>query len=420
MNPDELTETKAELEAFVEDVFASLPRADQRGKGNLYLRGLMLDGRRKSMQPMGERLGVDYQQLQQFVSSSPWKVEPVRRVLVRRALQLISPDAWVVDDTGFKKDGSSSPCVARQYSGTLGKIGNCQIGVSIHAATDQASCPLNWRLYVPGAWDDTCADTNEEAALIAARRAKAQLPDLQRHRTKWAMALEMIDELADWGHRPPALVGDAGYGEITAFRCGLTERLIPYMVAVKASTSAFSDDAATEVLEYSGRGPRPHQRRYLEAPSSLKDLVVNAGRSSLHQVTWRHGTKATPNNKLASMKSRFIALRVRPANRDLPRGDDGSLPVEWLLAEWPTGAPAPTDYWLSTLPDTTPLKELVRLAKIRWRIEHDYRELKTGLGLAHFEGRTYAGWHHHMTLVTAAHLFITQLRLTRPKAVGAG
>lgn len=130
MNPDELTETKAELEAFVDDVFASLPRSDQRAKGNLYLRGLMLDGRRKSMQPMGTRLGIDYQQLQQFVSSSPWNVEPVRRVLVRRALQLIGPDAWVVDDTGFKKDGAFSPCVARQYSGTLGKVGNCQIGVS--------------------------------------------------------------------------------------------------------------------------------------------------------------------------------------------------------------------------------------------------------------------------------------------------
>ena len=230
MNPDELTKTKAELEAFVDDAFASLPRSDQRAKGNLYLRGLMRDGRRKSMQPMGTRLGVDYQQLQQFVSASPWRVEPVRRVLVRRALQLIGSDAWVVDDTGFKKDGAFSPCVARQYSGTLGKIGNCQIGVSIHAATDQASCPLDWRLYVPQLWDDTCADTNEEAELIQARRAKAQLPDAQRHRTKWAMALEMIDELAAWGHRPPALVGDAGYGEITAFRCGLTDRHIPYMV----------------------------------------------------------------------------------------------------------------------------------------------------------------------------------------------
>ena len=190
----------------------------------------MLDGRRKSMQPMGTRLGIDYQQLQQFVSSSPWNVEPVRRVLVRRALQLIGPDAWVVDDTGFKKDGAFSPCVARQYSGTLGKIGNCKIGVSIHAATDRASCPLDWRLDVPQLWDDSCADTNEEAETIVARRAKAQLPGTQRHRTKWAMALEMIDELAAWGHRPSALVGDAGCGEITAFRCGLTDRQIPYMV----------------------------------------------------------------------------------------------------------------------------------------------------------------------------------------------
>jgi len=134
---------------------------------------------------------------------------------------------------------------------------------------------------------------------IQARRTKAGLPETQRHRTKWAMALEMIDELAAWGHRPPALIGDAGYGEITAFRTGLTERQIPYMVAVKASTSAFSFDAATEVLEYSGHGPRPHQRRYLEAPSSLKDLVMTAGRSALHQVTWQHGTKTTPDTSVA-------------------------------------------------------------------------------------------------------------------------
>lgn len=158
----------------------------------------MLGGRRKPTQPMGERLRVDYQQLQQFVSSSPWKVEPGRRVLVRKALQAIGPDVWVVDDTGFRKDGDSSPGVARQYSGTLGKIENCQIAVSIHAATDAASCPLDWRLFIPKAWDDTAADTNEQAAATAARRAKVQIPDLHRHRhrTKWAMALEMVGELA--------------------------------------------------------------------------------------------------------------------------------------------------------------------------------------------------------------------------------
>lgn len=419
MKTDELAETRTELESYVADVFASLPRADQRNKGSLYLHGLMLDGRRKSMQPMGARLGIDYQQLQQFVSTSPWQVEPVRRVLVRKAVEVIGPDAWVVDDTGFKKEGDSSPGVARQYSGTLGKIGNCQIAVSIHAATDKASCPLDWRLYIPEAWDETSPDTNELAEAIAFRRAKAQIPEVQRHRTKWAMALEMIDELGIWGYRPPILVGDAGYGEITAFRSGLTEREIPYMVAVKHSTTAHLHDTAIGVAQYAGKGPRSSQRRYLQDPKSLKDIVMNAGRKALHQVTWRHGTKSTTSNKTASMTSRFIALRVRAANREILRAQDGSLPAEWLLAEWPKGAPAPTDYWLSTLPGTTPLKELVRIAKIRWRIEHDYRELKTGLGLAHFEGRTWLGWHHHATLVTAAHLFITTLRLTRPKAPGA-
>ena len=180
----------------------------------------------------------------------------------------------------------------------------------------------------------------------------------------------------------------------------MTERQIPYVLAVKPSTTAYPADAVT-VMHHPRRGPQPSAARYLVAPSSLKELVVQAGRSGLRQVTWRHGTKTTPDNRVASMTSRFIALRVCPANRDIARADDGSLSAEWLLAEWPAGSTAPTDYWLSTLPEDTPVKELVRL------------------GLAHFEGRAYAGWHHHMTLVTAAHLFITTLRLTRPKAVGA-
>ena len=137
-------------------------------------------------------------------------------------------------------------------------------------------------------------------------------------------------------------------------------------------------------------------------------------------MTWRHGTKTDPDNRTAAMRSRFLAVAIRPANRDITAADDGSLPQAWLLAEWPTGADEPTDYWICTLGPDTPLKELVRLAKIRWRIEHDYRELKTGLGLDHFEGRSFIGWHHHATLVSAAHLFITTLRLTNPKATGQG
>src|SRR4051794_25595057 len=170
MNQEELAAVRPRLEEFAAEVFAPLARADQRDKGATYVRGLLLDGRRKSMQPMAERLGVDHQGLQQFVSSSTWAVEPVRERLARRAVAVISPEAWVVDDTGFPKDGTASPGVARQYSGTLGKVANCQIGVSICAVTDAASCPLDWRLFLPERWDDSCATDEPAAAAIRARR----------------------------------------------------------------------------------------------------------------------------------------------------------------------------------------------------------------------------------------------------------
>ncbi len=404
---------RANLDEFVGEVFASLARKDQRAKGGLYLQGVMLEGRRKSMQPMGERLGVDYQQLQQFVSSSPWPVEPVRKVLARKAIAAIGPQAWVVDDTGFVKDGSASPCVARQYSGTIGKVGNVQVAVSVHAVTDQASCPLGWRLFLPESWDDVCSDTNQHAAMVAARRERAKIPDTVRNRSKWELALEAIDELALWGHRPPLLVADAGYGEIGFFRTGLTERAVPYVVQVKAATSVHRADAQFAVPPYSGRGRPPVQASYRTSPAQAKALAQTLGSDAFEQVSWRQGSKGV-------MTSRFLATRVRPANRDLPRNPDGSLPECWLLVEWPEDADEPSDYWLSTLPPDTQIVDLVRLGKIRWRIEHDYRELKHGLGLDHFEGRTWPGWHHHVTLVTAAHLFITTQRLAAdPKATGA-
>src|SRR4051794_30627269 len=177
MSPGELAAVRGRLEEFAAAMFAPLARADQRDKGAAYVRGLLLDGRRKSMQPMAERLGVDHQGLQQFLSSSTWAVEPVRARLARRAVEVIAPQAWVVDDTGFPKDGAASPGVARQYSGTLGKVGNCQIGVSISAGTDAASCPLNWRLFVPERWDDACAASPEAAAAIAERRKRAGIPE---------------------------------------------------------------------------------------------------------------------------------------------------------------------------------------------------------------------------------------------------
>lgn len=229
----------------------------------------------------------------------------------------------------------------------------------------------------------------------------------------------MLDELASWGLAPPLICSDAGYGEIGAFRTGLPDRGVGYVVQVKSSTSVHSADAAFELPAYSGRGRPPARASYRTDPFQAKDLGAGLPADAVEHVSWRQGSRGT-------MTSRFAALRVRPANRNLPRKPDGTLPECWLLVEWPTGAAETIGYWLSTLPADTEVAELVRLGKIRWRIEHDYRELKHGLGLDHFEGRTWAGWPHHTTLVTAAHLFITTLRLTAdpkgpddPKAPGA-
>ena len=405
------------LERFAGQMLGpALRRAEQRANGELYLRGLLTDGARKSMQPMAARLGVDHQRLQQFVSSSTWDYATVRANVARWALGTVGPDAYVVDDVGFPKDGEASPGVARQYCGALGKTGNCQVGVSVHLVTDTASAAVDWRLFVPESWDDTTTKDPDAAARIRARRARSKIPDDVRHREKWRLALDMLDEMtASWGlpaDRP--VVADAGYGDATGFRLGLTTRGLTYVVAVKPTTSAYPAHAVPLAPAYTGRG-RPPVPRYRDDPDNLRALVMAAGRGALRQLTWRQGTRRTKGNPTAKMRSRFVALRVRPANRDIPRAQDGSLPTVWLLAEWPPGKDEPTDYWLSTLPETTPLKTLVRLAKIRWRIEHDYRELKTGLGLDHFEGRSYQGWHRHVTLTALAQAFCTLIRLD-PKA----
>ena len=409
-----MVEVRPRLEAFAAEMFAGFARADQRVKGELYLRGLMLDGERKSMQPMAERLGVDHQQLQQFVTTSTWDHVDVRKRLAVLAQDLVAPDAHVIDDVGFPKDGKDSPGVARMYCGALGKIGICQIGVSVHLVNDRASSAVDWRLFLPESWDDTTIDDAAVAAEVCRRRQRCAIPDAVRHREKWQLALDMLDRLHEWDLPDRPVVADAGYGDTTAFRLGLTERGLDYVVAVKATTSAHPGDAVPEQPSYAGHGRRPLPR-YPDQHSNLRALALAAGRHTLRQVTWRQGTKKAKGNPTSAMRSRFLALRVRPANRDIPRAVDGALPECWLLAEWPPGEAEPTDYWLSTLDADTPIKTLVRLAKIRWRIEHDYRELKHGLGLDHFEGRSYLGWHRHVTLAAIAQAFCTTLRLD-PKA----
>ncbi|GAA1226253.1 IS701-like element ISBj9 family transposase [Kitasatospora nipponensis] len=379
-------------------MFAPLVRRDQRVKGGLYLRGLLLEGRRKSMQPMAERLGIDHQQLQQFMTSSTWPVRDVRARLAWRAVRAVRPEVWAVDDTGFPKDGTASPGVARQYSGTLGKVGNCQIGVSVHAVSDTASCPLSWRLFLPASWDGPEA---------AGRRAACRIPQDEHHRPKWQLALDMLDELAGTGLRPAALVADSGYGANADFRHGLEDRGLAYVLQVKAEMTAHAESARPHQPPYGGLGPRPLPR-YRTRPVSLREHMLAAGRHTGRSVSWRKGSKA-------AMSSHFVLLRVRLAGRRPQPAADGTIPLTWLIAQWPDGQAEPVKYWISNLPADIPAKDLVRLAKSRWRIEHDYRELKTSLGLDHFEGRSFTGWHRHVTLVGAAHLFLTEQRI-HPKA----
>jgi SRSO17 transposase len=394
----ELARVRGRLVGFAEEMLAPLVRSDQRRWGEVYVRGLMLDGKRKSIEPMAARLADgDEQCLQQFVNQSPWAWEPVRARLARRLCAAIEPEAWTVDDTGFPKFGRSSVGVARQYCGALGKVGNCQIGVSINAATDTASCPLDWRLFVPVEWNDD-----------RGRRARAHLPDEIRHEEKWRLALVMLDELREWDLTPPVILADSAYGDISEFRLGLERRELDYVVQVKGSLSAYREDVRHEQPTYAGMG-RPPKPRYRAQRSSLKQLALAAGRKQARQVSWREGSRG-------KLSSRFLAVRVRPANVQLRRAAGGEeLPVRWLVCEWPTSEDEPVKYWLSNLPADTPLKRLVSLAKLRWRVEHDYRQLKDALGLDHFEGRSYQGWHHHLTLVSLAHGFLT-LERQNPKA----
>jgi SRSO17 transposase len=430
MTPQEIAEVRPRLLEFTSGVLGGLARSDQRVAGELYVRGLLTDGRRKSMQPMAERLGVDHQRLQQFITSSTWDYVAVRRNVARWFASSRPVEALVVDDTGFPKDGSASPCVARQYSGTLGKVGNCQIGVSVHLVSEHASCAADWRLFCPQAWDDSALDDPVAAARAARRRERAGIPGEVRHAEKWRLALEMIDEMTGpggWGlleqitavgGTRPVAVADAGYGDNTTFRLELEDRGWQYVLAVKGTTSAYAGDAEPVTRARRGGPGRPPKPAYPQPAANLRQLAL-AHAASIQQVTWRQGTKATTGNPTAVMTSHFLAIRVRPANRDIPHADDGSLPGCWLLAEWPPEADEPTDYWLSTLPPDIPIPELVRLAKIRWRIEHDYRELKTGLGLDHFEGRSFTGWHRHVTLAALAQAFCTMIR-TDPKAHAPG
>jgi SRSO17 transposase len=388
--------------AYVEAITQALGHADRATPFRSYCAGLLLPGDRKSVEPMAARVQpgrvqAAHQSLHHFVAKADWSDEAVLAAVRTRVLPVMEQRgpirALIVDDTGIPKKGTHSVGVARQYCGQLGKQDNCQVAVSLSAAHDHASLPIAYRLYLPHEWADDID-----------RRALAGVPDEIVFQTKPQIALDQIRAARAAGIEAELVLADAGYGNDTDFRDGITNIGLAYAVGIQSTTTLWQPGVEPlPAKPWSGRGrPTSAIRRDAEhQPVSAKQLALDLPKKAWRRVTWREGT----NTELAS---RFAAVRVRPAHRDYQRSTP--RPEEWCLIEWPANEPEPTKYFLSTLPASISRRALVAATKLRWRIERDYQDLKQELGLGQYEGRGWRGFHHHATLCIAAYGFLLSER----------
>jgi SRSO17 transposase len=376
------------FEEYVSLIAQTLGHADRVEPFRGYCTGLLLPVKRKSVEPMAAQLAPtrvrsEHQRLHHFVADAPWSDQAVLDAVRVHALERISPrvgkpEALLIDDSGFPKKGKHSVGVARQYCGQLGKQDNCQVAVSISLANEQFSLPVCYQLYLPQSWADD-----------PVRRDQCKVPEAIEFATKPAIALQLLESMSEREAMPELVVADAGYGVNTLFREQLTAMGFTYMVGVSGTVSLQSEG---------------------QAPLQAKELAMQLPSRRFRTLTWREGTNR-------ALSSRFAATRVRCVSREAQAREVSD--EQWLLIEWPKAEVEPSKYFLSTLPADTPIKELVRLAKLRWRIERDYQELKQELGLGHFEGRSWRGFHHHATLCIAAYGFLVAERLTAQKKTPA-
>src|ERR671916_749079 len=397
---------EARFAAYLDEIAAVLGRANRAAAARAYCTGLLLPGERKSVEPMAARIAPDrvqaaHQSLHHVVAQAEWDDAAVLRAVRERVLPAIERHGpvryWIVDDTAFPKQGEHSVGVARQYCGQLGKQDNCQVAVSLSVANDRASLPIAYRLYLPEAWAED-----------PQRRAKAGVPEEVGFATKPAIALGQIRQALDEGVPVGVVLGDAGYGDETDFRVGVHDLGLRYVLGLRPGTCVWPPgQAPLPPLPWSGRGRPPTRlRRSPEnQPVSVKDLALGLPARAWRTVTWREGSRA-------DVASRFAAVRVRPAHRDTLRSEP--WPEEWLLVGWPEGAAEPTKYWLSDLPPRAALRGLVHAAEARWVIERDHQELKQEIGLGHYEGRGWRGFHHHASLSIAAYGFLVAERCLFP------
>ena len=397
-----------EFDEYLDGLTKAIGHLDRHEPLRKYCTGLMLPGKRKSVEPMAARLSpsrvsAEHQSLLHFVGQSPWDDERVLRAVREYTLPLMEEhgpiEFWIVDDSGMPKKGKHSVGVANQYCGVLGKNHNCQVAVSLSVANTDFSLPVAHRLYLPKSWANDLE-----------RRRKTGVPNDVVFAPKWKLALALIDgRLNDESAVPRSgVLADAGYGDIFDFRQGLTDRDLVYVVGIAKTSKVWAPGTQPQPSS-TGQGQPPKRDRSAREPQPVTALELALGlpEDEWKMITWRQGSQG-------EMTSRFAAVRVRPSHG---RHDKvGPRPEEWLLMEWPEGESEPTKYWLSTEPEDTPLKVLAGKAKARWRIERDYQDLKQEVGFGHYEGRGWRGFHHHTTLCIAAYAFLLaeRARLSPP------
>jgi SRSO17 transposase len=370
------------LFSYFDAIGELLGRRERRESFAIYAMGLLGDGERKSVEPIAARACGDpgrcrgvQEKLLNFITESPWLDAPVRQYASRYAIAAMtaqqSIEAWIVDDTGFPKQGNHSPGVQRQYTGTLGKTANCQVAPSLTICTRTQELPVDMDLYLPKSW-----------AADRARCRAAYIPDEVEYRPKWQIALDLIERNVVAGVPLGLMLADSGYGDVGAFRDGVRALGFDYAVDVKVHTRVAvvcDDGGETDAMSV----------------ATVADII---GAHSYRKVTWRQATKRV-------LASRFAALRVRPVTDTDKRGEE-----QWLVIERPSRDAAPTHFVLATLPKALSRKQLVRRIKQRWRIERSYQDLKGELGLDHFEGRSYRGWQHHVTCALTCYAFLVAER----------
>lgn len=383
----------------MESMVSGMGRTERRSAMALYVTGLLLDGDRKSIQPMAARL-VDgatkveamRQRLQECVVISGWSdAEVFRRLTMKMERELPGVEAFVIDDTGFPKKGTHSVGVSRQYSGTMGRVNSCQIAVSLHLAGESGSGCIAMDLYLPTQW-----------AANRDKRKSVGVPEHIEFREKYRIALAQLDAAMASGARRHVVLADAAYGDVREFREGLTSRGLDYMVGLRSDTTVWTPGSNPKSVR---TGSKPYKYKYEDVDQPPQAVAALAKTLQYQKVGWREGSRGWQS-------SRFAVARVRTSFRH----HKGVRPGEeqWLLAEWPEGKDEPTTLWLSNLPASTSLRTLVRISKLRWRVERDYQELKQEIGLDHFEGRTWRGFHHHVALCAVAHGFLALRRALSP------